>query len=120
MAKPKAYTEKDAVKIACLKDYTVKAGSGKNAGEDVTFEAGKTYSVAPRSAMHLMRKVYNVRNKEGKYEGEGSHFVDEKAAKEMSEGEKARKAKTDKKVDEKVDEKADEKAAGKDAAKSVE
>lgn len=97
MAKPEAYKGSDAVKIACMKDYTVKAGSGANAGDDVEYKAGTTYTVGPRSAAHLLRKVYAVR-KDGVYQGDAPHFVDEKAAKEMAEAEAAAKkaaAKTD-------------------------
>lgn len=91
MAKPETYKGSDAVKIDCLKDYTVKAGSGAGAGPDIEYEAGKTYSVAPRTAVHLLRKVYAVR-KDGKYVGDAQHFADAKADAEQAEGEKAQAA----------------------------
>lgn len=52
MAKPEDYKVKDAVKIRCLHEYKVKDGTD----DPVTYEKGKTYSVSPSSAAHLMRK----------------------------------------------------------------
>jgi hypothetical protein len=95
MAKPEAYKGEDAVKLKCLKDYTVKAGSGANAGDDIEFAAGSTYSLSPRSAAHMMRKLYAVREDRGGrlvYVGDAPYFVDEKAAAEMAEAEAARAA----------------------------
>lgn len=91
MAKPETYKGDDAVRIKCLKDYTVRAGSGANAGEDTEFRAGATYSLSPRSAAHMQRKVY-ARRINGKYVGDAPYFVDEKAAKEMADAEAEAKA----------------------------
>jgi len=107
MTKPETYKGDDGVKIKCLKDYTVKAGSGNNAGDDVEFKAGVSYTVAPRSAAHLLRKVYALRV-DGKYQGDAPHFSNEVADKEMADAEaKAEKVKADDKVDDKAGDKAD-------------
>lgn len=91
MAKPEAHKGEDAIKIKCVKDYTVKAGSGATAGEDAEFKAGTIYTVAPTSGAHLLRKVYarhapaTGEQKRGKYLGDANHFVavrDEDKAKE--------------------------------------
>jgi hypothetical protein len=91
MAKPEAYKGDDAVSVKCLKDYTVKAGSGADAGDDVEFTAGTTYRLSPQSAAHMTRKVYALRV-DGKYVGDAPYFVDEKAAREMAEADAAKAA----------------------------
>lgn len=81
MAKPETYKGDDAVKVKCVKDYTVKAGSGANAGEDTEFKAGTIYTVAPTTGAHLLRKVYANHaapkgdQKRGKYIGDANFFV---------------------------------------------
>ena len=86
MTKPKPYTGKDAVKITCMRSYQVQAGDGE---EGDKYEEGTEYSVAPQTAAHLLRKMYNVRQKDDRgnmiYVGDAPMFLD-------SEGIKAAKA----------------------------
>ncbi len=95
MAKPETYKGDDAVKIKCLRDYTVEAGTGQPESDNIEFEKGKTYTLPPRSAAHMLRKVYATYDKptrpdqkRGVYLGDAPFFVDETASKEMAEAEK--------------------------------
>ena len=88
MAKPEEYKEKDAVKLKCVHQYTVRNGLNPATGEnfdDTVLEAGKVYSVSPRSAVHLMRKLRAIYapltaqdkkdgKKRGAYVGDAPHF----------------------------------------------
>lgn len=107
MTKPETYKGADAVKVKCLREYTVKGGSGAGAPPDVTYEEGKTYSMSPLSAAHMTRKTYRVfaepkgDQARGQYIGDAPFFVDVKADAEQAEaeqdaGDKAKAAKADK------------------------
>lgn len=91
--KPEVYKEKDAVKLRCERSYTTKTA---NEDDAVTYDKGKEYSVAPRSAQHLLRKMYRVfeepkdGQRRGRYIGDAPHFVD--VAAEKAEAEKKKKA----------------------------
>lgn len=83
MAKPETYKGNDAVKLTCLRTYEVKDGSD----DPVTYDAGKDYTVGPRSAAHLLRQQYNAFDKpkgdqvRGKYLGSASYFIEAEQAK---------------------------------------
>lgn len=90
---PEVYKGKDGVTLKCMSDYTVKGGSG---GTDVKFEKGKTYTMNPRSAAHMLRKVMAVRKPDAtgklRYVGDAAVFVDEKAEAEQAKAAPAAKA----------------------------
>lgn len=93
MAKPEIYKGDDAVKLRCVQAYAVKDTRKDKAGkpDPVTYEKGKTYPVSPRSAVHLLRKMYAVRkevNGKMQYAGDAPCFVDEAAAKAAEDDEK--------------------------------
>lgn len=80
MANHKSYNGADAVKVKCVREYEVGVGDGE---DPIVYKEGKTYSVEPRTAAHLLRQLYAVRKEDrmGKkrYVGDAPFFVDEEA-----------------------------------------
>lgn len=93
MAKPEPYKAADGVKLKCLRTYKVDDGTK----DPVTFEAGKEYVVAPRSAVHLLRQTYAAHDEpSGKAPRQdvprrGPFFVDAKADAEQKAADDAAK-----------------------------
>jgi hypothetical protein len=119
--KPETYKGDDAVKITCKRTYKVDDGTDN----PVTFEAGKDYTVSPRSAVHLLRKSYAVHGetkdgKRGKYLGDAPFFADAKADAEQAEADKAEKAAKAKKATGAKKTAADTKDETKDETKAAE